>query len=63
MQHVKQSFHCQRACEVWQKSNETDFLFTKVFIFEVKTSLAAFAGEKSMSWRHHDAIVRPHQLE
>ena len=28
------------------------------FFFEVETSLAAFSREKSMSWRHHDAIAR-----
>ena len=26
---------CVYACEVWQKSNETDFLFTKVFFFNI----------------------------
>ena len=28
-----------------------------VDIIEVKTSLAGFGREKSMSWRHHDAIA------
>ena len=45
---------------MWQKSNETDFSFTKVFIFEVKTSLAAFGREKiyelALSWRYSARI-------
>ena len=35
----------------------TNQLFITKYFIEVKTSLAAFGREKSMSWRHRDAIA------